>query len=96
VIVFIGFIHPEFMRSLCGIIVNYVLASQVNKNSSPPTKSCVLALCSCSCGDQVILLATVDCSVFSLLLLLLGSVYHNIKYMPIGSGIIPPMGNEQT
>ena len=63
------------------ILVNSVFASQINKNFSPsPTKSHLLDLCSCSCGDQVILLATVDYSVFLLLLLLFGGVYHK-KYV---------------
>ena len=53
--------------------------------SSPsPLKSCILDLGSFFYGNQVILLATVDCSIFSLLLLLFVGVYHNKYYLVEG------------
>ena len=60
------------MRDPCKLC----FASQINKNLSPPTKF-LFDLCSSSCGDQIILLAKVNCSGLPRLLLLFSGVYHN-------------------
>ena len=42
-------------------------------------------LCSSSCGDQIILLAMINCSEFLLPLLLFGGVFHNNWYIVMAS-----------
>ena len=75
---------------MCEILVKFVsLLKLIRISLPPPAKSCVLDLCSYSYGDQVILLATVDCSVFLLLLLLFGGAYHNI-FLPLNKVLEAP------
>ena len=58
------------------------IASQANKIYPPLSSNVVfLDLCSSSCGDQDILLATIDLPVLLQLLLLFGGVYHNNNHL---------------